>query len=167
MGNAAHQHLLVNHLPVFAPALALPILVLAMLLRKERGLLLAGVLLLVLGAAGGWASIKTGEDAHSFVEDAQTAGKSWTDDVDDAAIAEHESRAGTATWIATGAAVIGLVLLFAAHVRPAENPLPRIWIGLLVVAAAFATAGMGYVANAGGVIVHREIRGDGLDSTAK
>jgi hypothetical protein len=167
-GNDAHQHLLVNHLPVFAPVLAVPILFLAMLLRKERGLLLAAVFLLVAGAVGTWLSFESGEEAYEMIQDeqAKASPKEWSDDVDDGAIAEHEDRAEKAVWWPYGTAALGLVVLVLAHRRPIDNPLPRWPIALLLVAAGLTSAAMGWVANAGGVIVHREIRGDGLDSTA-
>jgi hypothetical protein len=165
MGNAAHQHLLVNHLPVFASLLAIPILFLALVLRRERGLLLAGVFLLLATAGGTWASMQTGEDAYEFVGDAQSDGKEWADHVQDEAIAEHEERAENAQWVAYAAAVIGLIVLVMAHGRPFENPIPRMWIFVVLLCAALTAVAMGYVANVGGPIVHREIRDDGFGWT--
>jgi len=163
--NAAHWHLLVNHFPVVAAALALPMIVLTLLLRKERGLFLASAFLLVVAALSGWLSSSTGEKAWDMVQKAQSNGASWTDDVEDAAISEHEERAETSTWVATGAAAIALVALVLAHRRPPDDPLPRWWIGLVFVGAAATSGAMAWTANAGGVIIHREIRGDSLDTT--
>ena len=83
MGNDAHQHLLVNHLPIFAAFLSIPMLVMTLLLRKERGLLLASVFLLVAAGLGGWLSYASGEKAWDMIASAQgeTSPPAWTDAV--------------------------------------------------------------------------------------
>ena len=163
MDNAAHLHLLVNHFPIVGAVLAIPVLLCALFLRKERGLLLAGVILLVIVAITGWMSVETGEKAMDQLDDQQES--AWTETYAEADVGPHEERAELAMWFAYPAAVISIVVLAAAHVRPADNPLPRVWIGVVLLAA-FATAGaMAWAGNAGGVIMHREIRGDSLDST--
>jgi hypothetical protein len=164
LGNEAHQHLLVNHLPIFGAFLAVPMLLMALLLRKERGLLLASVFLLVAAALGGWISSTTGERAMAMVEKAQDKGLAWSDEVDDAALAEHEERADKAMIPAAAVALLGVVLLVVAHRRPADRPLPRIAIAALLLGAVATSAAMAWVGNAGGVVMHREIRGDSLDS---
>jgi len=164
MGNDAHAHLLVNHFPIVAAFLAVPMLLLALLLRKERGLLLASVFLLVVTAVGGWASLTTGEEAMDYVNDKEDSGAAWTDDVDGAAMAEHEERAEKSMYVAAPTALLGLVALVLAHRRPPENPLPRWWFGVLLVGAGLTAVGMAWVGDAGGPIVHREIRGDSVFS---
>ncbi len=166
MGNDAHQHLLVNHLPIFAAFLSIPMLVMTLLLRRERGLLLASVFLLVAAGLGGWLSYTSGEKAWDMIQDVEGKGTAmWTSDVDGEAILEHEERAEKASWIAGGTAVLGIAVLWAAHRRPPENPLPRWPVAGLLFCAIVTSAGMAYTGNAGGVIIHREIRGDSLDST--
>ena len=163
MPNAAHLHLLVNHLPVFAPALAIPILVLAILLRKERGLLLAGAFLLVVGAVGGWAAKSSGDAAMDMLEADED--KAWGKQFESARdrVAEHENRADKAMYPAIAAAVLAVIVLVFAHTRPAETPISRGWILLVLAGAVATTCAMGWVGNAGGGIMHREIRGDALD----
>lgn len=164
MDNAPHLHLLVNHFPIVGAFLAIPVLLLALFLRKERGLLLAGVVLLIIVAISGWASMQTGEKAKTRLETDENAKWYTTFEETDAAD-EHEDRAKVAMWFAYPAAVLGILVLAAAHVRPADNPIGRVWIAV-VLAGAVATGGaMAWVGNAGGVIMHREIRGDSLDST--
>ncbi len=165
MENAAHLHLLVNHFPIIGAFLSVPMLLLALLLRKERGLLLASVFLLVVAAAGGWVSQQTGEKAWDMIQKGQSAGAPWTDDVQDESITLHEERAAHAMWFAVPTAVLGVVALVLARRRPPENPLSRWWILLLLVGAGLTSAGMAYAGNAGGVIIHREIRGDSMDTT--
>ena len=165
MDNAAHLHLLVNHFPIVGAFLAVPVLVLALILRKERGLLLAGTLLLAVVAVSGWFSVRTGEQAMDLLDGQEDA--AWNETYQEADVAEHEDRAELAMWFAYPTAVISILVLAAAHVRPADNPLGRVWIGV-VLAAALATSGaMAWAGNAGGTIMHREIRGDSLDTTKK
>lgn len=165
MDNAAHLHLLVNHFPIVGAFLAIPVLLLALLLRKERGLLLAGVLLLVVVAATGWASVRTGENAMELLDGQEDA--KWATTYQQANVAEHENRAETAMWFAYPAAVIGILVLAAAHVRPADNPIGRVWIGVALLGAVATSGAMAWAGNAGGVIMHREIRGDAWDTTTK
>ena len=167
MDNAAHLHLLVNHFPIIGTFLAIPLLVLALLLRKERGLLLASVFLLVVTAASGWASQATGEKAMEMINEQED--KKWYRTYEEAedAVNEHEERAEKAMYVAVPTAVFGVVVLLLARRRTVENPLPRFWIVLLLGAAGATAGSMAWTGNAGGVIMHREIRGDSMDTTVK
>jgi hypothetical protein len=97
-----------------------------------------------------------------YINDKQDAGAAWTDDVDDGAITEHEERAENSMKFAVPTALLGLVVLVLARRRPPENPLPRWWTFVLLVGAGLTAVGMAYVGDAGGPIVHREIRGDSV-----
>jgi hypothetical protein len=163
MDNAAHVHLLVNHFPIVGAFLAIPVLLLALLLRKERGLLLAGTLLLVVVAASGWFSVQSGEKAMDLLDGQEEA--KWAETYQEADVGEHEDRAELAMWFAYPTAVLSILVLAAAHVRPADNPLGRVWIGVVLAAAVATGLAMAWAGNAGGVIMHREIRGDSLDTT--
>ncbi len=167
MDNDAHLHLLVNHFPIIGAFLAAPLLVLTLIFRKERGLLLASVFLLVVVAVSGWLSIETGEEAMDML-DAQEKKKwfrTYDEGVDD--LGEHEERAEKSMYAAVPTALLGLVLLVAAHRRPPENPLPRLWIGVLLGGAAATCGAMAWTGDAGGKIMHAEIRGDSVDTTVK
>jgi hypothetical protein len=163
--NGAHLHLLVNHFPIIGAFLAVPMLVLTLLLRKERGLLLASVLLLVVTAASGWASQWTGEKAETMFDNNEN--KEWYEPFAEADVEAHSDRAETAMYVAVPTGLLGIAVLVMAHRRAADNPLPRIWIVLLLAGAAATSGAMAWVGNAGGVIMHREIRGDSLDTTVK
>jgi drug/metabolite transporter (DMT)-like permease len=156
MENAAHQHLLVNHFPIVAAVLAIPIALMALLLRRERGLLLAAVFLLVVSGLGGWIAYSTGEDAMEMFENSEE--EIWYETYQEADVGEHEERAETTVWVATAAAVIGVVVLFLAHRRPPDNPLPRYFVLLVLVGALATSATMAWTADAGGVVMHPEIR---------
>ena len=167
MDNAAHLHLLVNHFPIIGAFLAVPMLVLAFILRKERGLLLASVFLLVVTAASGWASVETGENAMDMFDANEDA--KWHKPYEEAedALGEHQDRAERAMYAAWPTALLGIAVLVMAHRRAADEPLPRFWIAILFVGAAATAGAMAYTGNAGGVIMHREIRGDSVDTTTK
>lgn len=162
MDNGAHLHLLVNHFPIIGAFLAIPMLVLTLLLRRERGLLLASVFLLVVTAASGWASQWTGEKAETMFDNNEN--KEWYEPYSEADISEHEQRAKNAMWFAVPTALLGVGVLVMAHRRKPEDPLPWPWIAVLLAGAGLTATGMAYVGNAGGVIMHREIRGDSLDT---
>lgn len=165
MDNAAHLHLLVNHFPIIGAFLAVPLLVLTLILRKERGLLLASVFLLVVTAATGWASLWTGEKAETMFDNNET--KEWYEPFSEADVSEHSDRAEKSMYAAVPTALLGVAVLVMAHRRAADNPLPRIWVGVLLAGALATSLAMASVGNAGGVIMHREIRGDSLDTTVK
>lgn len=145
--NAAHLHLLVNHLPVFAGLFGGVFLVVG-LLAKQRLLSDAGLVLAVVAALGAFAAMQTGERAEDLVED-QVA-------VSEATIHEHEEAAEIATW---GAVVTGLLALTALLVPSRMAGLKRgVTLGTLVLAlGAFGLVAR--AANLGGQIRHPEIAG--------
>ena len=49
--NAAHLHLVINHLPIFGALLSVPLVIMALAFRNERGLLIAAAATLTLTAA--------------------------------------------------------------------------------------------------------------------
>ena len=145
--NDAHLHLLVNHLPVVGSLIAVPLLLIALWLPRDRGALLGAVLVLVLAGGGAFVAEQTGHDAEEVVEDLP--------DVSEPYIEEHEERAEIATWVAGLAALAGLAVL--ALVRGREET-PRVWVAALLVAALVSMGTLGWTSAAGGVIRHSEIR---------
>lgn len=156
--NAAHLHLLVNHLPIIGAMLTVPLLLLAMLMPRERGALRAAVLVAVLTGLGGGLALWTGEPAEEIVED--IAG------VDEAAIHTHEERAELAAGLGGFAAVLGVMALALSERRKAVH-LPL--AGVALVGAVLTAGAMAWTGASGGPIRHSEIRGDllsGGSSTA-
>lgn len=147
--NAAHVHLLVNHLPIIGSMLTVPLLLLALATARERGALRAAVLVAVLTAAGGGLALWSGEPAEEVVED--TAG------VDEGAIHEHEERAEAAAALAGLTAVLGIAALALSERKKAVH-LPV--TGLALVGALVSAGAMAWTGAAGGPIRHSEIRGD-------
>jgi uncharacterized membrane protein len=149
--NAAHIHLLVNHLPVFGVILGVAVL-LAGRIRRSAELMRAGFALLVVAGIGAGAAYLSGERAEEIVED--LAG------VSEAMIEEHEDSA----WFALiGAAALGLAGLIGLARFRGDAVAPwlvnsSLLLGLLTAAAIARTAFLG------GQIRHSEIRAGAIQA---
>lgn len=137
----AHLHLLVNHLPVFAPALALPIL-LGALWARSRGAWTSGVLLLVIGALGAVAADQSGEGAEDWVEEQPG--------VREAAIHAHEEAAEGAVIVSLVTGAVALAGWWLARRDAWQRPA----IGATTVAAAASFGMMALAGSSGGEIRH-------------
>lgn len=148
--NAAHVHLLVNHFPIVGTVLAIPLLLLALLLPRERGLWLGGLLVLGLSGVAAVVADRTGEPAEEMIEDVVP--------FDEYAMEEHEERAEVAT-VFSVATLILAGAVFAIGRRRDVVPLPLVAAPLV---AAIVGAGlMAWTGAAGGRIRHEEIRPEG------
>ncbi len=143
-----HLHLLVNHLPIVGAFLGVPLLLLALLRRRDPGALYAAAMVLVMAGVGAVVAEETGEGAEEPAE--RIAG------VSEAALEIHEERAEVATPIAMLAAALALGAVAAARWRP----------GALATAATAATfvmnlgsaGAMAWTGQSGGWIRHSEVR---------
>jgi hypothetical protein len=146
--NAAHFHLIVNHLPIVGAVLSVPLLVLALFQRADRGALRAAVAVLVLSAGGALASLWSGEPAEEQVE--HLPGTS------EAAIEIHEERAELATGLSVVTALLGVGALVLAERRRIGSAAP---IAVTLAGAVLTAGAMAWTGSTGGVIRHPEIRG--------
>lgn len=154
--SGAHVHLLVNHIPIVGAILTVPILLIALVARAQRGLAVAAAVLLTFGALGAGAALYSGEGAEKAVE--HLAGVRRGD------IEIHEERAEVAAGLALVAALaaIGLALVELERAAPA----PRAFVAA-VLALSLANAGvMAWTGASGGVIRHTEIR-SGADAAGQ
>jgi hypothetical protein len=148
--NAAHLHLLVNHLPIIGAYLGLILLCSTMLRRGDRGMFLATVIVLVISGAGALAAQFTGEPAEEVVE--------HLPDVPKTLIETHEEGALVATILAGVTSLLALGLSFYALRREGLVPSP---VMLVLFLATVATCiAMTWVGSSGGKIRHSEIRGN-------
>ncbi|WP_437718249.1 hypothetical protein WMF45_18620 [Sorangium sp. So ce448] len=168
--NAAHLHLIINHLPIVGFAIAAVLLILAFFHRAERGALRSAVLVLVLSAAGAAAAYLSGEPAEEVVE--RLPGTS------EQAMEVHEERAGVATALAGLTALAGIAALLLAERRRtapgapaamtlADAPERRRTVSsapvVITLGGAILTSGaMAWTGAAGGEIRHPEVRGGAL-----
>jgi len=144
--NAAHLHLMLNHLPILGLFFGLVILAFG-LLRKQGMLKRTGLILLVFAMAITLPVNSTGEEAEEIVE--------RMPDRSSELIHDHEEAADTALWLMllTGGLSIGaLVMLSRSHQRAHLLTSATLGLGVLVF------IWMVQVANLGGRISHPEIR---------
>ncbi|MCK6528123.1 hypothetical protein L6R50_11395 [Myxococcota bacterium] len=147
--DATHLHLIVNHLPIVGVFLSIPLLLLALWRRHDRGALLAAVTVLALSGAGAGAAFLTGEPAEERVEDLPG--------ISESAVETHEERAATATAVAGLAALSGLGLLALAWRR--SGPAPAAWFAVPIASTLVAAAAMAATGASGGAIRHSELGG--------
>lgn len=145
--NAAHLHLLVNHLPIIGAFLAVPLLALALIRRQELSGLRGAVLVLAMAAVGAGLAQSTGEEAEERVEDAGWASERL--------MHAHEERAEIATPIAILTALLGVGVLVWTERKRAVNPALVAGLGLMATVSAGTLA---WVGASGGEIRHDEIR---------
>lgn len=151
--NAAHFHLMLNHVPVIG-AVGLALLLAIAWARRDTSL---AKLSLVLAAAVAAVSIivyLTGEPAEELVEN--------INGISEPALEAHEDAALAAT-VAFGVFGAGALALLAVFRR---RTLPR-WVAAAAFVAVAAIAGlMAWTANLGGQIRHTEIAGGSVTAAA-
>lgn len=145
--NAAHLHIAVNHLPLFALLFGAALLI-AGRWKGYRVLVTAGLSITMIAGLGAGAAYLTGEGAEEIVEE-QVIG-----DVDDL-IHEHEEVALFALWLTVVAAAVAAWALWSS--RGGGEP-PRTPTAGVIVLALAALALMVLTAWHGGKIGHPEIR---------
>jgi hypothetical protein len=146
--NAAHLHLLLNHVPVLG-SLAGVVLLACAVLSPRQPARTAALVLLVIGGAFGVATYLTGEPAEEIVE-------ASFPDIPHRLIHEHEDAAGWAVWLLGIAGGLALVLLWVARRRAVH----RGWLALLLVIATMTAVATVRTAASGGHIHHPETRPD-------
>ncbi len=145
--NAAHLHLMINHLPVLGTVFGL-LLLAAGTWRKSEELKRAALATFVLVALAAIATYLTGEPA----EDVAKKGANFAG----AFFEKHEDLAGAAM---AGSVVIGVAALFGLVWYQGPR-LMKPWFGTLVLVAALVVTGlMAYTAYLGGRIGHPELGG--------
>ena len=145
--NAAHLHLLVNHLPVIGALFAMFLLAWAAL-RRNSELTRAGLGLFVVAALAGLAAYYTGEPAEDLVERLPGVTK--------AVIHQHEETAELATILLAGygAFALGALVYFWKRTKN----IPRGFIVAALLLGLIPAGAMALTANQGGEIRHTEIR---------
>jgi uncharacterized membrane protein len=147
--NAAHLHLLVNHLPIVGFAIGLILLCATMIRSGDRGMFLASVLVLVIAGSGAFAAQFTGEPAEEVVENIQ--------DVPKVLVETHEKVALVATILAGITSLLAIVLSVVTLRREGRiNILP---LSVLFLATLVTCGAMTWTGATGGKIRHSEVRG--------
>lgn len=147
--NPAHIHLMVNHVPLFAALFGGALLAYG-LLKNERSLKSAGLILGVIAGLGGVAAVQSGERAEDIVE--EYAG------TNEAALEEHEEAAETTQWATI---LLGLASLTALLIPEGRVTLRTRTEWLSIALFAVTLAMVARTANLGGPIRHPEISSSG------
>lgn len=147
--NAAHLHLIVNHLPIVGYVIGVLLIACTWAKRGDRGMFLASVLVLIFAGGGSLAAYFTGEPAEEVAEE--------LDNVPDALIERHEDAAKVATLLA--AVFTGLTLAVGFYALRHEGPISLVPMLILLLAGLVVCVAMSWVGNLGGQIRHSEIRG--------
>lgn len=143
--NAAHFHLIVNHMPLFA-ALFGGLILAAGVLRKQEALAKVGLLLAVLTGVGAFVAVESGESAEEIAEEIAM--------VTESAIHEHEEAAEVALFASILLGVVALTALAVPEKYAAVKRAATIG-SLAMTLVAFGL--LGRAANLGGFIRHTEI----------
>ncbi len=146
--NAAHLHLIVNHLPIVGYVIGVLLIACTLASRGDRGMFLASVLVLVFAGGGSAAAYFTGEPAEEVVEELR--------DVPEVLVERHEDAAKLATLLAgifTGLTVAVSIVAFRR-----EGPISLVLLVILLLGGLVVCASMVWVGNLGGQIRHSEIR---------
>jgi hypothetical protein len=151
--NAAHLHLIWNHIPVAGSIFASLLLILALLKHSDE-LKKAALWFFVLVALLAIPAYVTGGQAEKVVE--------HLPGVTEAIIDRHEDAAKVALILILAVGVVALSGLVTLRSRPAPQ-----WFAVLVLTLALAAGGaLAWTANLGGEIRHTEIRSDALATPA-
>lgn len=142
--NPAHIHLMLNHVPLFG-ALAVTILCIVALLRREQGLARGALVVAVLTAIVGLAVYLTGEPAEELVENLPG--------VSEAVLETHEETALFASVVLGAFGILALIGLFAFR-HGVTMGFTRAVLALSFV----PLAAIAYTAYLGGQVRHSEIR---------
>lgn len=146
--NAAHLHLLINHLPILGILFGIFVLLAGILLNQTLIRRVALVGLIVAGVSALPAN-KTGEEAEEIVE--------HLDGVSHDLIHEHEEKAEAFLLVAIGLAILSALNLWTEMKSHPRNKLINYIILVVGIRAMVMAAGVG---NSGGEIRHPEIRKD-------
>ena len=142
--NAAHIHLMLNHVPLFG-AVAMTILFVIALALRQQGVARAGLVVALLTAVVGIVVYLTGEPAEELVENLPG--------ISEAAMETHEEIALVATLVLGAFALVALYGLFAFR-----HGVSMGFTKSLLILSLLPLAAIAYTAYLGGQIRHSEIR---------
>lgn len=144
--NAAHWHLLVNHLPIIGSLFGILILLWG-IIRKNESIVNLSLLLFVICAVFSIVASQTGESAEQYLKSLKA--------IDEIYLERHVAAADIANYGMIALGALALITLIFKRIR-SQKYIP--YIILLVSIAVFVL--MARAGNLGGEIMHKEIRTD-------
>lgn len=151
--NAAHIHLMFNHVPVLATYFSLVILLWGLVKKNDSYITVALVGFIVAGIFS-IIAVQSGQGAEELVED--LAG------VSEHIIHEHEEAAEGAQWISI---ILGLLAIGGLFMKKMSDTVKKYLLGAIVIFSFVSAGYMAYTAYEGGQIRHTEIRGQNAAQT--
>ena len=143
--NAAHWHIVLNHLPIVGSLAALLLMAWAFIKNTDESKRIA-LTALVLVALVSIPAFLTGEPSEQFLKGLPGISKRW--------MSAHEEMAEKALWLTLAAGALALAALV--YFRKARS-IPRWAIGVMLVVTLAVGALMGTAGRYGGKIHHPEI----------
>lgn len=144
--NAAHFHLLLNHVPILGSVFGTILLIVAVF-RKDKSLIYAGLITLVVAAIIAIPTFLSGEGAEEILEEMS--------DISHEIIHEHEEIAEKAIWLIETVGILAIVAIFL-HYK--EHPRRYFLTFVLLVLSLLNMALLIKVGSTGGEIRHTEIK---------
>lgn len=146
--NAAHFHLMVNHLPIIFPIVGIIVMIVGLAFKSDA-VKRAAYLIFIIGSLASVAAMKSGEEAEDVVENLSGVTENY--------IESHEESAevfSILTYVLGGFSLLGLWTNFK------EKPITNV-AGYAVLVFAFVVLYFGFeTGTTGGEIRHTEIRAD-------
>lgn len=146
--NAAHLHLMINHVPILATFFSTAILVWGIAANQEAikkvaliGFILAGLTAVI--------AVQSGEGAEDIVESVPGV----SEDV----IHEHEEAAETAQWLTI---ILGVTAIAGFFMMSRQARFTTLTLWLLLVYSLVVGSMLAYTAYLGGKIMHPELSGN-------
>ena len=140
-------HVLLNPLPVYATAMGVTGLLVALLLRS-RPAQIVGLVIVLIGCGSVWPVVEYGEKGADRVRSMSNAdGEKWLD--------VHQHRADESAWVFYTTAALAVVAMVAVWKFPKAGP----WLAAATLVLAIVCVGLaGWISYAGGKVRHTEFR---------
>ena len=142
--NAAHYHLIVNHLPIFTTLIGIFILGWGMF-KSSKPIKYIAFVLFIIGALGSYVAMETGESGEEIVEEVQG--------ISHDAIHDHEEAAEISMWFTI---IMGVLSVLALSASKLKIHFEKSLSAVLLVTALLALGSLTYTAYEGGKIRHTE-----------
>lgn len=149
--NAAHYHLILNHIPIFTTLIGILILVWGMI-KKSQSINNIAFVLLIIGAMASYVALETGDGAEEVLEDQSISNTEMHKQIEN-----HEHKAETSLWFAVIAGGLSVIGLFGQMFDQKKRNLVN---GATLLLAAISLGFLIYTAYLGGAIRHTETYSD-------
>ena len=153
--NAAHLHLVVNHVPILVSILSVLVLAWGMY-RSNKSFQQLALIGFVVAGLFSFIAVQSGGDAEEIVEDLGGVSHNM--------IHEHEEAAETVNWIAV---LLGVASLAALQISRSKSGINKKFLAVLLVVGTVSSGMFVYAGYLGGEIRHTEIRSNSANDSVQ